>query len=301
MDLVGPLPPSRGFTHLLTAVDRTSRWVEAVPLTSTTAADCVAAFSLAWVARHGVPEVVTSDRGVQFTSATWRSFCDNLGVASSFTTAFHPQSNGMVERWHRRLKDALRAREASQDWAAHLPWVLLALRAAPHEDTATSPAEAVFGAQLVLPGQLLAGPEISPSRGFLDAMARTPAVGLRKAAGTAAADLPPALWAAEMVLVRRDGYKPPLSPLYAGPYKVLSRSLRFFKIQLGDRQETVSTSRLKAAVTQAGTGAASPPKRGRPAKKRIKHVTFMLQATVIPPVEGQRPRRATKRPDFFSP
>jgi len=207
----------------------------------------------------------------------------------------------MVERWHRRLKDALRAREASQDWAAHLPWVLLALRAAPHEDTATSPAEAVFGAQLVLPGQLLAGPEISPSRGFLDAMARTPAVGLRKAAGTAAADLPPALWAAEMVLVRRDGYKPPLSPLYAGPYKVLSRSLRSFKIQLGDRQETVSTSRLKAAVTQAGTGAASPPKRGRPAKKRIKHVTFMLQATVIPPAEGQRPRRATKRPDFFSP
>jgi hypothetical protein len=49
------------------------------------------------------------------------------------TTAYHPQANGLVERTHRQLKDALRARQAGVDWPAHLPWVLLGLRAAPKE------------------------------------------------------------------------------------------------------------------------------------------------------------------------
>jgi hypothetical protein len=68
------------------------------------------------------------------------------------TTAYHPQANGLVERAHRQLKDALRARGASTDWPSHLPWVLLGLHAAPKEISGISSAEAVFGGQLVLPG-----------------------------------------------------------------------------------------------------------------------------------------------------
>jgi hypothetical protein len=56
-----------------------------------------------------------------------------------------------VERFHRRLKDALRARSAAADWADHLPWVMLGIRAAFREDSDFTPAEAVFGSQLVLP------------------------------------------------------------------------------------------------------------------------------------------------------
>ena len=44
VDLVGPLPPSHGFTYLFTMVDRTTRWPEAVPLSSTTAPDLARAF-----------------------------------------------------------------------------------------------------------------------------------------------------------------------------------------------------------------------------------------------------------------
>jgi transposase InsO family protein len=148
VDLVGPLPVSRGFQYIFTIIDRTSRWVEAVPLVATTAADCAEALFHAWITRYGVPAAITSDRGPQFSSAVWAAVCELLHIDHHSTTAFHPQSNGMVERWHRRLKDALRSRAAMADWAAHLPWVLLALRAAPHDDSGLSPAEAMFGVPL---------------------------------------------------------------------------------------------------------------------------------------------------------
>jgi hypothetical protein len=65
----------------------------------------------------------------------------------------------MVERSHRQLKDALRARLAGVNWYQHLPWVLLGLRAAPKEDSAVSSAELVYGASPSLPGEFLIGGE----------------------------------------------------------------------------------------------------------------------------------------------
>ena len=58
--------------------------------------------------RNGVPAVITSDRGVQFTSSRWSSWCKQVGAKHITTTTFHPQSNGMVERFHRQLKAALK-------------------------------------------------------------------------------------------------------------------------------------------------------------------------------------------------
>jgi transposase InsO family protein len=97
IDIVGPLPTSpEGFSHLLTAVDRSTRWAEALPLAATTAAACADAFIAGWIARFGVPTHVTSDRGVQFTSAFWAAIMSRLGISHKLTTAFHPQSNGAV-------------------------------------------------------------------------------------------------------------------------------------------------------------------------------------------------------------
>ncbi len=96
---------------------------------------------------------------MQFTSAAWQDLCQSLGMAHHQTSAYHPQANGLVERFHRQLKDALRARLCGLDWAEHLPWVLLGLRAAPKEDSAVSSAEVVLGSQLVLPGQFLDAPD----------------------------------------------------------------------------------------------------------------------------------------------
>ena len=68
-DLVGPLPPSGGFTHLLTVVDRTTRWPEAIPLEETATSVCTQALIANWISRFGVPSDITSDRGSQLTSA----------------------------------------------------------------------------------------------------------------------------------------------------------------------------------------------------------------------------------------
>ena len=79
VDLVGPLPTSQeGYTHLFTIIDRTTCWPDAVLLRSTTAADCAEALTSGWVARFGVPDVITSDWGVQFTSAIWEILCKNF-------------------------------------------------------------------------------------------------------------------------------------------------------------------------------------------------------------------------------
>ena len=153
VDLVGPLPPSDGHTYLLTAVDRFSRWPEAFPLRSIDAPTVAQAFTLGWVARFGVPDVIISDRGPQFVSSLWGEMARTLGADLHHTTAYHPQSNGMVERLHRQLKAALTARLQGAAWIRQLPWVLLGIRAATKEDLDCSPAELVFGGQLRLPGQ----------------------------------------------------------------------------------------------------------------------------------------------------
>jgi len=116
--------------YLLTIIDRSTRWVEAVPLRNMEASTCTDAFIANWVARFGVPGTVTTDRGTQFTSALWSSTCTSLGIKHVLTTAYHPQSNGMVERVHRQIKDSLRARGAGPTWHSHLPWELMGLRAA---------------------------------------------------------------------------------------------------------------------------------------------------------------------------
>ena len=67
------------------------------------------------------------DKGVSVTSATWAGWCGDCGVQHITTTAFHPQGNGMVERLHRQMKDALHARGNTAAWADHLPWVMLGI------------------------------------------------------------------------------------------------------------------------------------------------------------------------------
>jgi transposase InsO family protein len=136
-------------------VDRSARWAEAVPLVNTSTTSCAAVFFNSWVSRSGVPAALTSDRGVQFSSAVWEELCSTLGISHRLTTAYHPQANGLVERFHRQLKEALRARLDNHDWTSHLPWVMLGLRTAPKEDCGLSSAEMVYGEALTLPGQFV--------------------------------------------------------------------------------------------------------------------------------------------------
>jgi transposase InsO family protein len=99
---------------------------------------------------------VTSDRGSQFTSKLWTAIAKLLGTKLHHTTAYHPQSNGLVERFHRHLKTALRAHLTTPNWLDELPWVLLGIRTAPKEDMHGSSAELVYGTPLTVPGDFVA-------------------------------------------------------------------------------------------------------------------------------------------------
>jgi hypothetical protein len=171
----------------------------------------------------------------------------------------------MVERSHRSLKESLKARLASVDWPQHLPWVLLGLRTAPKEDSAISSAELLYGAPLTLPAQLAADVEtpedvLQRNRATL----RPPPV--RHAAWPTPTEPPAALRDASMVYVRRGGSLPPLTPPYDGPYRVLDRSPKFFKLQMGDREEVISVDRLKPHLGAPDPVPAHPRARGRPAR-----------------------------------
>jgi transposase InsO family protein len=152
------LPPCKGKRYLFTIVDRSTRWLEAIPLADMTSSTCAAALLDGWIARFGVPDDLTSDRGTQFVSELWQSLSRLLGVQLHQTRAYRPAANGAVERVHRVLKASLMARNCAENWLAHLPWVLLGIRTMPREGLNISSAEMLYGDALVVPGEFFPTP-----------------------------------------------------------------------------------------------------------------------------------------------
>ena len=103
IDLVGPLSTlkMRGYKYLLIVMDRFTQWPEVIPLKDIDTKSVARAYALGWVACFDVQEVMTSDRGSQFISGLWTSLSQLLGTQLIKTTAYHPQSNGFIERLHR--------------------------------------------------------------------------------------------------------------------------------------------------------------------------------------------------------
>ena len=233
------------------------------------------AFLTNWVARFGVPEHITSDRGPQFVSSLWSGLAEFLGTKLHPTTAYHPQANGMVERFHRSLKASLRARLNSPNWMKELPWVLLGLRTSPKDDLGASSAELVYGSQIMVPGEFVGSRtsfEACPDQ-FLQNLRET----VRKLMPTPTAkrggcspSFPASMQSTRYVFIRRDGNKGPLQTPYTGPFRVLEHGPKFFKVDYSGRQERISVDRLKPAHTdpEFDPSTCQPPRRGRPRNKK---------------------------------
>lgn len=87
-------------------------------------------------------------------SRLFTKFVNLLGIKHISTTAYHPCSNGLVERFHRQLKYALTASTSARTWVDKLPFVMLALRNTIKLDLKCTSAEQVFGKPTTLPGQI---------------------------------------------------------------------------------------------------------------------------------------------------
>ena len=212
IDIVGPLPPSSGFTHLLTIMDRTTRSPEAIPLRDTTTTECARALISTWIARFGVPLDMTSDR---VTSVMWSTISSQLGILLHRTTAYHPQANGLVERFHRTLKASLKAQLLSLNWVDELPWVLLGIRVVPKDDLRTSSAELVYGEPLMIPGNFTSSNSTPWDATNLVRQKNLPIS--TSAHKTPSGYVPTALRNAKYVCVRLDAHHKPLQ----NPYKTL--------------------------------------------------------------------------------
>ena len=272
IDIVGPLPKSNHHRYLLTIIDRFTRWPEVVALPSIEADTVATAFVENWVSRFGVPDELASDRGSQFTSNLWNSMLRLYGISKRQSTSYHPQAQGLVERFHRSLKNALKTKcKNANDWFFELPFVMLGLRTAPKEALGVSPAEMVYGEPISIPGEMISAPVDSSSIEMVKA--------LRKVVGKLVPKtmvklkpfvpyVPKELYSSKFVFVRRDGAKVPIQKPYDGPYQVLETADKTFKLQLGDKTDWVSIERLKPAHIDMDEPVklALPPRRGRPRK-----------------------------------
>ncbi|XP_076053694.1 uncharacterized protein LOC143032693 [Oratosquilla oratoria] len=91
-----------------------------------------------WVSRFGAPHAIITDRGSQFESDLWPRMLKFLGTNCNRTTAYHPQATGLVEKFHRQLKESLKVQQPSCNWADALPLVLLSIRNTPKVDSDVS-------------------------------------------------------------------------------------------------------------------------------------------------------------------
>ncbi|KAL0152980.1 hypothetical protein M9458_051733 [Cirrhinus mrigala] len=125
VDFITDLPPSNGFTTILSVIDRFSKGCRLIPLSKLPTAMETAELLCNWVFRiFGLPEDIVSDRGPQFSSRLWSSFFRLLGVNVSLTLGYHPQANGQVERLNQELARFLCSycHNRQEDWSRYLFW-----------------------------------------------------------------------------------------------------------------------------------------------------------------------------------
>lgn len=249
IDLVGPLPISNGFSYLLTAVDRFTRWPEAYLLKDISAETVAKEFVAGYVARFGVPAKITTDRGSQFEARLFAELTKLLGSHRIRTTSYHPQSNGLVERFHRDIKAAIMARRNAK-WSDELPIILLGLRSVVKEDLGCSSAELLYGQPLVLPGEMFVS---SPTTVSPDTYVTQLREYLRQLRPTETRTnnntsyVPANLHDSKFVFVRIDRLRKSLEQPYEGPYRVIRHLRKQLVIEKNGKSETVSIDRVKPA------------------------------------------------------
>lgn len=254
IDIVGSLTPcEHGHRYLITMIDRFTKWPEAVPVTEITAEVVAKVFYETWICRFGTFDKLTTDQGRQFESKLFSELLKLMGIKKSRSSPYHPQSNGMIERWHRSMKQSLRARlNDNKSWCSELPTVLLGLRSVSRSDNGVSPAEYVYGQAIRLPGDFydISDNRICDDNVFLQTLRdniRNLKPVSKQIRNSRTLFIHSELNTCDYVFIRNDAVRKPLVQPYDGPYRVMSRNGKVFNVQLPNRTINISVDRLKPA------------------------------------------------------
>ncbi|XP_064116542.1 uncharacterized protein LOC135222385 [Macrobrachium nipponense] len=242
VDVVGPLPPSEGTRYLLTIIDRSTRWPEAMPMSEATTKACAEALLASWISRFGVPDEITTDRGPVFLSEFWTALARLMGTSLHATNA----TTRWPTAWLRGSTDRF---PNGEDWKSQLPWVLLGLRTAPRANGEASPAEKAYGEPLTVPGEFFPtnadDADISITRLWESAGKFTPCI--KTFSDRTKHFLPKALSSCKHVFIRDDARRLPLTKPYRGPFCILRRTDKAYFISINGREDWVTIDRLKPA------------------------------------------------------
>ena len=153
IDIVGPMAVSDedGFeyNHILTIIDIKTRYIELVPLNSTTGLELATAFDEEWICRYPRPRLVLSDQGKNLIGKEMEELLDSYGIRHTYTTTYNPQCNSICERAHYTINEHLRC-IGIDDWHKKLPAVAWYMRASYHSAIGTSPGALIYGRDMIM-------------------------------------------------------------------------------------------------------------------------------------------------------
>ena len=159
IDLVGPFTYRKHkYKYILTIMDRFSRYSAAAPLKTQTSKEIAQQLLSKWIYKMGVPETILSDQGANLHLAEiMKDLYNTLGVNKVRTTAYHPATNGALERRHKDLVNVLKKLTGSHpdDWSDYLDVAIFALNSAICSSTGYAPNELVFSYQVRVPADLV--------------------------------------------------------------------------------------------------------------------------------------------------
>lgn len=147
VDCVGPLPRTKaGNEYILTIMCSSTRFPEAIPLRNIKATTITKAL-IKFFTLFGLPKSVQSDQGTNFLSGIFKQVLQELDIDQHTSSAYHPESQGALERFHQTLKNMLRCYclEHEKCWDEGVPLVLFGAREVVQESLGFSPFELVFG------------------------------------------------------------------------------------------------------------------------------------------------------------
>ncbi|KAG7674322.1 putative Transposon Ty3-G Gag-Pol polyprotein [Nannochloris sp. 'desiccata'] len=156
MDFVTKLPEADGFTAIMIMVDKLTKRVFLAPTTDAVTAEEAATMFFEHVVRNqGVPSIIISDRGTQFTSVFWKSMVAQLGIKHKLSTAYHPQTDGQSEITVRIVIDLLRTLHYQyKNWVKILPAVEFAINNSVNASTGKTPFFLCYGEEVPTPASI---------------------------------------------------------------------------------------------------------------------------------------------------